>query len=381
MRSESPIFLDMQSTTPVDRRVLDAMLPYFMEEFGNPHSAEHDFGHRAAAAIEEAADRLARVIGARASDVIFTSGATESNNLAIRGLLKAGKQAHIITTAIEHRSVLGTLEALKRDGHAVTVLPVDKEGFVSVDAIDLAIRAETVLISVMTANSEVGTIQPHAAIAALCRSRGVLFHTDASQAYGKVDIDVERDGIDLMSFSAHKIYGPKGIGALYVRDTVRKRLRPEITGGSQQQGLRAGTVPTPLAVGFGHAAMLAVQERETGAAHVSALRNLFLETLEAAIGPVTINGSIAHRLPGNLNICIDGVDAESLLYMARQVALSTGSACSSGALEPSSVLLALGLSREQAASSLRVGFGRSNTADEVAIAATLLGQAVLRLRA
>ena len=381
MSNESPIFLDMQSTTPVDRRVFDAMLPYFMEEFGNPHSAEHDFGHRAAVAIEEAGGRLASVIGARASDVIFTSGATESNNLALRGLLQPGRRAHIITSAIEHRSVLGTLEALERDGCAVTVLPVDREGLVSVDAVEAAIRADTVLVSVMSANSEIGTIQPVAAIAALCRSRSVLFHTDASQAYGKVDIDVERDGIDLMSFSAHKVYGPKGIGALYVRDTVRKRLRPEITGGSQQQGLRAGTVPTPLAVGFGYAAMLAVQEREVGAAHVRALKILFLETLEAAIGPVAINGSVAHRLPGNLNISIDGVDAESLLYMVRQVALSTGSACSSGALEPSSVLLALGLSRERAASSLRVGFGRTNTADEVAIAATLLGQAVLRLRA
>lgn len=302
MSNESPIFLDMQSTTPVDRRVFDAMLPYFMEEFGNPHSAEHDFGHRAAVAIEEAGGRLASVIGARASDVIFTSGATESNNLALRGLLQPGRRAHIITSAIEHRSVLGTLEALERDGCAVTVLPVDREGLVSVDAVEAAIRADTVLVSVMSANSEIGTIQPVAAIAALCRSRSVLFHTDASQAYGKVDIDVERDGIDLMSFSAHKVYGPKGIGALYVRDTVRKRLRPEITGGSQQQGLRAGTVPTPLAVGFGYAAMLAVQEREVGAAHVRALKILFLETLEAAIGPVAINGSVAHRLPGNLNI-------------------------------------------------------------------------------
>jgi len=381
MSNEPPIFLDMQSTTPVDYRVFDAMLPYFMEEFGNPHSAEHDYGQRAAAAIEEALGRLAQVIGASGPDITLTSGATESNNLALRGLVPAGKRAHFIASAIEHRSVLGTCEALERDGHAVTILPVDSEGLVAVESVESALTPDTVLVSIMTANSEIGVIQPIAAIAALCRSHGVLFHTDASQAYGKVDIDVDRDGIDLMSFSAHKVYGPKGIGALYVREAVRKRIRPQITGGSQQNGLRAGTVPTPLAVGFGEAAVLAVQEREAGAAHVLALRKLFLETLEARVGPVIINGSIRHRLPGNLNLRIDGVDADSLLYMVRQVAFSTGSACSSGVLEPSAVLLALGLTREQATSSFRVGFGRTNTAIEVIRAATLLADAVARLRA
>lgn len=381
MSNEPPIFLDMQSTTPVDHRVFDAMLPYFMEEFGNPHSAEHDYGQRAAAAIEEALGRLAQVIGASGPDITLTSGATESNNLALRGLVSVGKRAHFIASAIEHRSVLGTFEALERDGHTVTLLPVDSEGLVTIESVESALRADTALVSIMTANSEIGVIQPIAAIAALCRSHGVLFHTDASQAYGKVDIDVDRDGIDLMSFSAHKVYGPKGIGALYVREAVRKRIRPQITGGSQQNGLRAGTVPTPLAVGFGEAAVLAIQEREAGAAHVLALRQLFLETLEARVGPVIINGSIRYRLPGNLNLRIDGVDADSLLYMVRQVAFSTGSACSSGALEPSSVLLALGLTREQAASSFRVGFGRTNTAIEVIRAATLLADAVARLRA
>lgn len=374
------IFLDMQSTTPVDLRVLDKMHPYFIEKFGNPHSAEHDYGHRAAGAIDEAADQLAEVIGAQGSDIVWTSGATESNNLALRGLLPASKRAHFIATVIEHRSVLGTLEALERGGHKVTLVPVDSEGLVSIESIGAALRSDTTLVSVMTANSEIGVLQPIAEIGALCRSRGVLFHTDASQAYGKIDIDVQRDSIDLMSFSAHKIYGPKGIGALYAGKAVRKLIKPQITGGAQQNGLRAGTIPTPLAVGFGVAAKLASEERDRDARRELALRTLFLETFEQLAGPVIINGSIQHRLPGNLNLCVEGVDADSLLYMTREVAFSTGSACSSGALEPSSVLLALGLTRDQAASSLRVGFGRTSTSAEVVTAATLLATAVVRLR-
>lgn len=374
------IFLDYQSTTPVDPRVVRAMLPYFTEQFGNPHSVEHSFGIQAQRAIDVALAGIAEVIGASAGDIVITSGATEANNLALRGPLPAGKKAHLISAVTEHQSVLGTLAALKEDGHAVTLIVVDGEGLIDPDAVEASIRPATRIVSVMAVNSEIGVVQPYAELGQLCRSRDVLFHVDAAQGFGRVPLDVKRDCIDLMSISAHKIYGSKGVGALYVGSAARSRMRAQITGGGQQEGLRAGTMPTPLIVGFGEAARLMQEEGATEAARLAELRTRLWTQLVDQVGGVHLNGSTDHRWVGNLNLRFDDVDADSLMLMVPHLALSTGSACTTGTPEPSKVLRALGLSLEQASQSVRVGLGRMTTADEIDRAVALIADAVTRLR-
>lgn len=374
------IFLDYQSTTPVDPHVVSAMLPYFTEQFGNPHSVEHSFGIQAQQAIDVALAGIADVIGASAGDIIITSGATEANNLALRGSLLGGNKAHLISAVTEHQSVLGTLAALKEDGHAITLVAVDGDGLIDPEAVEAAIRPATRIVSVMAVNSEIGVVQPYAELGQLCRSREVLFHVDAAQGFGRVPLDVKRDGIDLMSISAHKIYGPKGVGALYVGPAARSRMRAQITGGGQQEGLRAGTMPTPLVVGFGEAARLMKEEGATEVTRLAELRTRLWTQLVDRVGGVHLNGSIDHRWVGNLNLRFDDVDADSLMLMVPHLALSTGSACTAGTPEPSKVLRALGLSLEQASQSVRVGLGRMTTADQIDRAVVLIADAVGRLR-
>lgn len=374
------IFLDHHSSTPVDPRVLNAMLPYFIEQFANPHSVEHNLGLRAARAVEAAQTSIANLIHANAEEIVFTSGATESNNLALRGIAAGHKKAHFVTSNIEHSSIATTFDWLEREGFSVTRLPVDSHGCVNPDVVGAALTASTVLVSIQAANGEIGTIQQVSAIGRVCREHGALFHTDAVQAFGQVPLDVRRDCIDLMSLSAHKIYGPKGIGALFVAADVRRRLRPQITGGDQQHGLRAGTVPTPLAIGFGRAAMLSAEEGSTHHERIAKLRDRLFARLSHRLPGIWLNGSPAGRLPGNLNLCIEGVDAESLLPMLPNVALSTGSACRAGALSASPVLLAIGLPVAIAQTALRIGIGRENTVAEIDEAVERIAQAVEILR-
>lgn len=376
----SGIFLDYQSTTPVDPRVLALMLPYFLEEYGNPHSVEHAFGLRAHRAIDAALAQIADVIHADPTELVITSGATEANNLALRGALPIGKRSHLISVVTEHQSVLGTLDALKADGHAVTLLPVDSSGLVDADALAAAIRPSTRVVSVMAVNSEIGVVQPYAELGQLCQSCGVLFHVDAAQGFGRVPLDVRRDGIDLMSISAHKIYGPKGVGALYVAPTVQATMRPQITGGGQQGGLRSGTLPTPLVVGFGEAARLMQMEGAAEAARLKELNARLWRGLASQVDGMHLNGNTDHRWVGNLNLRFDEVDADSLLLMLPALAISTGSACTSGTPEPSKVLRALGLSMEEASQSLRVGLGRMTTAEEIDSAVEQIAQAIQRFR-
>jgi cysteine desulfurase len=377
----SRIFLDYQSTTPVDTRVVDAMLPFFTEHYGNPHSVEHSYGLAAHHAIGAALAQIASVVRAEAGDLIITSGATEANNLALRGALLPNKKAHLISVVTEHQSVLGTLDVLKADGHAITLLGVGADGLVDPDALAEAIRPSTRIVSVMAVNSEIGVVQPYAELGQLCRSHGVLFHVDAAQGFGRVPIDVQRDGIDLMSMSAHKIYGPKGVGALYVAPATRALLRPQITGGGQQSGLRSGTMPTPLVVGFGAAAQLMAEEGAGEEARLVELSERLWDRLSNQIDGMHLNGSADQRWVGNLNIRLDDVDADSLLLMLPDLAMSTGSACSAGTPEPSKVLRALGLSVEQASQSLRLGLGRMTTIDQIDRAATQIADAVALLRA
>lgn len=374
------LFLDYQSTTPVDSRVLREMLPYFTEVFGNPHSSEHIYGIESYAAIDLALRQIASVIAAPPESLVIVSGATEASNLAIRGMVGKRRRAHFISCVTEHKSVLATLSAMELLGNRITLLPVDADGLVHADDLAKAIRPETLMVSISAANGEIGTVQGIGDIGQVCRTHGVLLHVDAAQAFGRVSLDVDRDGIDLLSISAHKVYGPKGIGALYVRPAIRQQLQPLITGGGQQGGARAGTVPTPLVVGFGAAARLMLEDYSIDQAHIEILRDRFWSGLTAAIPGISLNGSATTRLIGNLNIRIDGVDADSLLLLLPDVALSTGSACSSGALEPSPILQALGLSPEQASHSLRIGFGRMTTVAEVDTAVARLKEAIGQLR-
>ncbi|HSD09641.1 MAG TPA: IscS subfamily cysteine desulfurase [Candidatus Binatia bacterium] len=382
----TPIYMDYHATTPFDPRVLDAMLPFFKENFGNAASRNHPFGWQAEAAVEASREQVAMLFGARAKEIVFTAGATESNNLALKGVLEYHREKgnHIVTCATEHRSVIDTSRSLERKGSArVTVLPVDRYGQVDPDAVDRAITAETVLVSIMIANNEVGTIHPVSEIGKVTKRRGVLFHTDATQAVGKIPVDVERMGIDLLSLSAHKICGPKGVGALYVRSKdPRVRLAPLIEGGGQERGLRSGTLNVPGIVGFGRACEIAGQVMAEEARRVSALRDQLEQTLASELDRVTRNGHPRERLPGNLNLSFAFVEAESLLMaLNREVALSTGSACSSATLEPSYVLKALGQGEEIAHSSIRFGLGRFTTESEVETVARRVIAEVRRLRA
>jgi cysteine desulfurase len=369
MTRERPIYLDHHATTPVDPRVLEAMLPYFSEEFGNPSSASHAFGWGAEAAVADARERLAAAIGAGdASEIVFTSGTTESDNLALLGVARAGRKRrdHIVTTCIEHPAVLDACGALEREGFAVTVLPVDGDGLVDPDAVKAAIGERTALVSVMAANSEIGVLEPLAEIGEICREREVLFHTDAAQAVGKIPVDVDALGVDLLSFCAHKLYGPKGVGALYIRSRrPRTRLEPLMHGGGHERGLRPGTLPVPLVVGFAKAVELCLEDLGAEAARLQGLRQRLWERLHSELEDVHLNGHPQRRLPGNLNVSFGGVAADRLLVALHGVALSTGSACSSASAEPSHVLTALGLPEARIRGAIRFGIGRGNSAEEI----------------
>jgi cysteine desulfurase len=372
--SES-IYLDYQATTPLDPRVAAAMQPFMGRMFGNPHS-EHTFGWEAGEGVDRAAEAVAYLIGAAPGEIVFTSGATEANNMAIQGVARSrGRRGnHIVTTAIEHKCVLHTALSFQRSGFDVDVVPVLPNGLVDPETVTNAVRDETALVSVMLANNEIGTLQPIAEIGAFCRAHGIVMHTDAAQAVGKVPVDVSALNVDLLSLSAHKLYGPKGIGALYVSRQCPVALEPLIIGGAQQNGLRAGTIPTLLAVGLGEACRLADAELETDRRHSQELREGFLAALKKEFPDLAVNGDLEHRLPGNLNIRFAGVDSESLLTALQgQIAASTGSACNAGSIEPSYVLLALGLSIEDVNSSIRFGFGRFICHSTVLEAATLIG--------
>jgi cysteine desulfurase len=382
-----PIYLDNQATTPVDPRVLDAMLPYFTENFGNPHSTSHPYGQVAAEAIERARGEIAALIRADPREIVFTSGATESNNIAIKGAAHFARahpvggrvRDHVVTLQTEHKCVLESCSALEREGFDVTCLPVEPNGLVSLAALEEALTERTLLVSVMAAHNEIGVIQPLAEIGAVCRSKGVLFHSDGAQAFGKIPLDVDAMKIDLLSISSHKIYGPKGIGALYVRRRPRVRLLPLIDGGGQERGLRSGTLPTPLCVGLGRAAAIAGAEMAEEAERLRRHRDRLLRDLSRRIPGLKLNGDAERRLPGSLNLTFPGILAPDLIEATPSIAISTGSACTSASIEPSYVLRALGLSDEVANASIRIGLGRFTTAAEVDFAADVLSAAASRL--
>jgi cysteine desulfurase len=369
----APVYLDHHATTPVDPRVLEAMLPWFGPKFGNAASRSHRFGWEADTAVDHARKRIAALAGAAPRDIVFTSGATESNNLAIKGI----GARHIVTMATEHKAVL---DPVKRLGIPVTILAPRPDGRIDLDQLRAAIGPETGLVSVMYANNEIGTVQPVREIAAICRERGVPFHCDAAQAFGKIPIDVDADGIDLMSLSAHKMYGPKGAGALYVRRR-KVRLTAEMDGGGHEAGMRSGTLNVPGIAGFGEACAIAAAEMAAEGERLRALRDRLLATLQEGIDGLRINGAMEHRLPGNLNVSFPGIDAEALLMSLPDLALSTGSACSSAAVEPSHVLRAIGVPPDLAHGSVRFGLGRFNTEEEIDYAASRVLEAVKRLRA
>lgn len=383
MSVKLPIYLDNNATTRTDPRVVEAMLPYFSEVYGNAASRSHSFGWAAEDAVENARGQLAKVIGADPKEIVFTSGATESNNLAIKGVAEmyAEKGDHIITVVTEHKAVLDTCKHLEKDGKKVTYLGVGKDGLIDLDELKAAITDKTILVSIMAANNEIGVIQPLKEIGALCREHGVLFHTDAVQAYGKIPLDVNALNIDLLSFTAHKIYGPKGVGALYVRRrNPRVKLTAQIDGGGHERGFRSGTLNVAGIVGFGKAAELLQEELESEAERLTALRNRMAQTIKDACDCCYINGHETQRLPGNLNISFEFVEGESLLMGLKDVALSSGSACTSASLEPSYVLKAMGLGDELAHSSLRFGLGRFTTEEEVDWVARKVISEVSRLR-
>jgi cysteine desulfurase len=373
------VYLDHHATTPVDRRVLEAMLPFFTQTFGNASSRQHRFGWEAHNAVERARKQVAQLIGAGSKDIVFTSGATEANNLAIKGAAKTtrGDRDHIVTVATEHKAVLDPIARLEKNGWRVTVLPVNRDGSIDLDALSAAITGQTMLVSVMAANNEIGVLQPIGEMAAAAHAKGAWFHTDAVQIAGKVPFDVESLDVDFASLSAHKVYGPKGVGALYVR---RKRvaIAAEIDGGSQERGLRSGTLNVPGIVGFGAAAEIARTEMAVESGRVTALRNRLLDSLQSTTDAMTVNGTMQQRLPGNLNVSFDGVDGEALLVSLDDIAVSSGAACTQA--EPSHVLMALGHSTDRALASLRFGIGRGTTAAEIDYAAAKVSEVVNRLR-
>lgn len=378
-----PVYLDYQATTPCDPRVVEKMLPFFTEIFGNAHSSTHAFGWQAEEAIELAREQIAQLIGAEAKEITFTSGATEANNLAIKGLahLYGTNKNHIVTVATEHKCVLESAHRLESEGFEITELGVGPDGLIDLDQLAAAITERTLLVSVMTVNNEIGVIQPLAEIGALCRARDVFFHSDGAQALGKIPLDVEALGIDLLSLSGHKIYGPKGIGALYVRRKPRVRLMPEMDGGGQERGLRSGTLATPLIVGFGEACRIAGLEMAEEAERLRGLRDRLYQGIAGRLDGVGLNGHADKRIPGNLNLSFAWVEGERLLRGLSDVAVSTGSACSAATMEPSYVLRALGLNSELAHASLRIGLGRFTTAEEVDFAVDSIVRAVERERA
>jgi len=377
-----PVYLDMQATTPLDPRVLDAMMPHLVSQYGNPHSRTHLYGWDSEASVEHARSQLAALINADPKEIVFTSGATESNNMALKGVAHfyRAKKRHIVTTQTEHKCVLDSCRYLQQNGFDVTYLPVDKEGIIELEELERALRDDTALVSIMAVNNEIGVVQPLKEAAELCRKRGVFFHTDAAQAVGKMPVDVKELGVDLMSISAHKLYGPKGVGAIYVRRRPRVRLEPIIHGGGQERGLRSGTLAPALVVGLGAAADVASREMQRDAARVEKLSRRLLDGICKQLTHVQLNGSATKRYAGNLNLSFAYVEGESLLMALKNIAVSSGSACTSASLEPSYVLRALGVDDDMAHTSIRFGLGRFSTQREVDFAIELAVKHVSRLR-
>src|SRR4051812_1509052 len=384
MALKFPIYMDYHATTPVDPRVVEAMLPYFNEKFGNAASRSHAYGWTAEEAVAVARERIASLIGAgNPKEIVFTSGATEADNMALKGVAEFYKDKgnHIITTVIEHKAILDTCKRLEKEGFDVTYLPVDEKGMVSVESVEKAITDKTILVSVMLANNEVGTVQPIAEIGKITRARGVLFHSDAVQGIGKVPFNVETMNVDLASITAHKMYGPKGIGALYVRRSKpRVRITAQMDGGGHEFGMRSGTLNVPGIVGFGRAAELMLAEGAEEAKRLVALRDHLYKRLTTELDSVNLNGSWEHRLPGNLNVSFSFVEGEAMLMAIKDVCVSSGSACTSASLEPSYVLHAMGIGDDLAHSSIRFGLGRFNTLEEVDYVADLVISKVNKLR-
>jgi cysteine desulfurase len=385
MALKLPIFMDSQSTTPVDPRVLEAMIPYFTEKFGHPASRNHPFGWEAEGGVDKAREQIAKLIGARdPKEVVFTSGGTEAINLALKGVAEMYREKgnHIVTTTIEQRATLDVCKRLERQGFEVTYVPVGPDGLVDVQAVRAALTAKTILISVMFANNEIGTIQPVAELGKLAKEKGILFHTDATQAVGKVPVDVEAMGVDLLSATAHMLYGPKGVGALYVRrKNPRVRLAPMLDGGGHERGMRSGTVPVPLAVGFGKAAEISREIMGEESNRLAALRDRLQEQILSKVDEAYVNGHLERRLPHNLNISFAYVEGESVLMgLNKEAALASGSACTSATLEPSYVISALGVDSELAHSSIRFGLHRFTTEEEVDFVARKTVEVIQRLR-
>lgn len=375
-----PVYLDNQATTPCDPRVLEAMLPWFTERFGNPHSAEHLMGREAEEAVEAARAHVAALIGAEPREIILTSGATESNNLAIKGAARfaasqGSPRRRIVTVATEHKCVLATVADLASEGFEPVVLPVGPDGLLDPDMLAEAVDESTLLVSVMAVNNEIGVIQDLAALAKMAKARGALFHTDAAQGAGKIPLDVGALGVDLLSISGHKLYGPKGVGALYVRRRPRVRLAPLFSGGGQERGLRSGTLPAPLVIGLGEACRIAAAEMAEESLRLARLRDRLWDGLARAIPGIALNGSAAARIPGNLNLTFPAASAAALMEACPELCVSTGSACSSAEVEPSYVLTALGLSAEAASRTLRIGLGRFTSEAEVDYAVAALAAA------
>jgi cysteine desulfurase len=383
MAVKLPIYMDNHATTPVDPRVLEAMLPYFTERFGNAASRNHEFGWKAEEAVENARGQIARLIGASPKEIAFTSGATESINLALKGTAEFYRDQgnHIITLATEHKAVLDTCRRLEKDGCGISFLPVGRDGIVDLDQIRRAITPKTILISILHANNEIGVLQPIAEIGKIAKQHGVLFHVDAAQSVGKIPINVEREGIDLLSISAHKIYGPKGVGALYVRrKNPRVELAAQIDGGGHERGLRSGTLNVPGVVGLGKACEICEKEMAAESARLLALRERLRAAIADKLDGVTVNGSLENRLTGNLNVSFGGVEGEALLMGIHDVAVSSGSACTSASLAASHVLRAIGVDDDLAHSSIRFGLGRFSTEEEVDYAAARVVETVKKLR-
>ena len=378
-----PAYLDFQATTPQDPRVLDAMLPFMMGRYGNPHSRTHSYGWETEAAVEKAREEIAMLIGCSSKEIIFTSGATESNNMAIKGIARFHKKSgknHVITTQTEHKCVLDSCRALEMEGFTVTYLPVQKNGLIDMELLAKTIRPETICVSIMGVNNEIGVVQPMSEIGALCRSKKVYFHSDLAQMAGKIPVDVNALNIDLASLSSHKIYGPKGVGALYVRRKPRVRIDPIMSGGGQERGLRSGTLAPALCVGMGAAARICREDMVFDSRWISYLSEKLKKGIEDRVPNVVLNGDASHRYAGNLNFSFAYVEGESLLMALKNIAVSSGSACTSASLEPSYVLRAIGTDDEMAHSSIRFGIGRFTTEEEIDLTVDLLAKHVGRLR-
>ncbi|KAK4749453.1 hypothetical protein SAY87_026902 [Trapa incisa] len=380
--SGRPLYLDMQATSPLDPRVLDAMLPFYTARYGNPHSRTHLYGWESDLAVESARAQVAALVNASPKEIVFTSGATECNNISIKGVMHfyRDKKRHVITTQTEHKCVLDSCRHLQQEGFDITYLKVGSDGIIDLEQLRSSIRPDTGLVSVMAVNNEIGVIQPMEEIGKICKEFNVPFHTDAAQALGKIPVDVDKWNVSLMSLSGHKVYGPKGVGALYLRRRPRIRVEPQMNGGGQERGIRSGTVPTPLVVGMGAACELAMKEMEYDHKRVSSLQERLLNGIKEKIDGVVVNGSLEKRYPGNLNISFAYVEGESLLMGLKEVAVSSGSACTSASLEPSYVLRALGVEEDMAHTSIRYGIGRFTTEEEIDRAVELTVKQVEKLR-